>query len=802
MKKLLAILVSAAMIFALAATSFAGEAAPTWADYQQYLIDTAGSNAPDLQEFIDQVMAIESWEALDQTVSPWDQMFTTIGLSTWEEFAQGIVKEAQVPSGENMGGGDSAEGESAEGESPEDSAEAPAEDAAPAEGESAEGGAEGESAGDSAGESKSDEDLMPLQNEEDGSALPPILETSFTGTKLAYPRFASYVNEDVAADINDDVSWHNGAIYFDGAEHTIEGKNIIMNTTADGKDTNDFSGLGAAVLTAGAGTKVNIINSNIETTGVAKLAVFTDNGGVTVIKGSTLKTNSGTIYEGYMSTADQAVMVAPPWVLGLGGPACNTRTSNIMGNYSVVATADSTFVAGGWGALSTDSGSNMHMVVANCDVEVIDSGYGAYTIGQSTEDYYGVRENVSTYVNIMTGGVATYASYVGGTVLPVEQYAGEVNEYGTGINGTVVAEIVSDKVAEGEVVPSVLNSANFGFMCHSNGSDGWNIVNVLEGTEVNTGDAIFLVKKVNSIFNVDGAVLNSANGTILQIIDNDDDYVGLDMAATWGEDNGYGHANGSHMPTFNSTFHEEAGYANEWAVNETPVENNWTSELNITNANVVGDVWNSSGYVGSNPATTLTVNIGEGASLTGLISAGAFSHVIKDAKVNDGDWSEAAALGHVTNIVNSNGKNIVNVNVAAGAVWNVTADCAIDALTVAEGGQVVVAEGVTLTVAGAPYDAAAVAPAPEAPAAPEAPEAPAAPAAEASDDDVAAYQAYLYEFIQAECAVNDSMTEEQLPEFYACIDALNFNQFPGDMFFGGYFVNGNAMTFDEFIASK
>ena len=118
MKKLVALLVSAAMVLSMVCAVSAASAEVTWEDYQQYLIDTAGSNAPDLQEFIDQVMAIESWDDLDQTVSPWGQMFTTIGLSTWEEFEDGIVKEALVPAGENQGG-DSAEGESAEGESPE-----------------------------------------------------------------------------------------------------------------------------------------------------------------------------------------------------------------------------------------------------------------------------------------------------------------------------------------------------------------------------------------------------------------------------------------------------------------------------------------------------------------------------------------------------------------------------------------------------------------------------------------------------------------------------------------------------------
>ena len=133
MKKLLAFAISAAMVFTMAGSVFAEPAGNTWADYQQYLIDTAGSNAPDLQEFTDQVMAIGSWDELDQSVSPWDQMFTTIGLSTWEEFEQGIVKEAAVPAGENMGGGSddaaSEGGESEDGESAE-------EEAAPAEGES------------------------------------------------------------------------------------------------------------------------------------------------------------------------------------------------------------------------------------------------------------------------------------------------------------------------------------------------------------------------------------------------------------------------------------------------------------------------------------------------------------------------------------------------------------------------------------------------------------------------------------------------------------------------------------------
>ena len=139
MKKLLALALALVMVLALAACGSssgdtaspaaeqnaapaaapaeapaAAPAAPaadgaTWADYQEYLIEYAGANAPDLDEFKAQVYAIGSWDELDQTVSPWDQMFTTIGLSTWDEFQAGTVKEPAVSGGmdPNAGSGDS-----------------------------------------------------------------------------------------------------------------------------------------------------------------------------------------------------------------------------------------------------------------------------------------------------------------------------------------------------------------------------------------------------------------------------------------------------------------------------------------------------------------------------------------------------------------------------------------------------------------------------------------------------------------------------------------------------------------------
>ena len=85
MKKLssiLAIVIVICVVFSMSA--FAADV--TWKDYQDYLIEAAGGNAPDLDEFKGQVAAIGSWDEMPLDQSPWDQFFTTLGLSTWDEF--------------------------------------------------------------------------------------------------------------------------------------------------------------------------------------------------------------------------------------------------------------------------------------------------------------------------------------------------------------------------------------------------------------------------------------------------------------------------------------------------------------------------------------------------------------------------------------------------------------------------------------------------------------------------------------------------------------------------------------------
>lgn len=460
-----------------------------------------------------------------------------------------------------------------------------------------------------------------------------------------------------------------------GGEYTISDTDIIADTDADGSRTNDFSGLGAAVMAAGEGTRLTIEDSSIETTGVAKLALFSDQGADVIVKNSVLKSNSGTIYDGYMSTADQAVMVAPPWVLGISG---NARTTNLMGDMSTSTFIDSTIHAKNWGALSTDSGSWMHLTTINSDVIVDESGYGAYNIGEATEHYYGTRFDVDTMAIIMTGGRSVFQSYTGGQEIDVYKMDGlDLADKSTtgpdkyGKEGTLVGTFVSEKVPAGQKVVSKIDSDNFGFECHANGTDNTNTVELLDGTEVNTGHAVFLVKKVSSDFVVDGAKLNPKDGVILQMMDNDDDFVGIMPTSNtpWGqEDVKYEHHYATHMPTFNTSFVEEAGWGYEWSTYDgqgMERTNNWVTNISFDNGDYTGNLYNGTGYTAQ--AAALNVTIKSNATLNGAISATATQHEVKEFTSANPEH-----LGHVINTNYYNGYNDVTVTVEEGAVWNVT----------------------------------------------------------------------------------------------------------------------------------
>ena len=65
--------------------------------------------------------------------------------------------------------------------------------------------------------------------------------------------------------------------------------------------------------------------------------------------------------------------------------------------------------------------------------------------------------------------------------------------------------------------------------------------------------------------------------------------------------------------------------------------------------------------------------------------------------------NEYWSIGHVANLVNSNGANAIHMTLTDDAVWNVTGTSLIASLTLSGNAQVIVPAGVTLTVGNASY---------------------------------------------------------------------------------------------------
>ena len=524
--------------------------------------------------------------------------------------------------------------------------------------------------------------------------------------------------------IEDTQSGDNGVIVVD-ADYAISGANISLLTDADGSNTCDFSGRGSAIAVYGQKASVTIEDSTIHTAGVATMPVFADDGATVTIRNSTLQSDGGTLSADYMNTPDQALMVAPPWILGIMG---TSRCTNMMGDNTTTNVIDSETSAGAWAVLSTDAGADMALNVYNTTLtlnnadesvatplqaeggeisETLDnpytvnygSGYGTYAIGDAVETFAGATINAGTYATIFTGGSATYTALEAGETYVLKNCAGET---------TATYTATEDRATE-------IRSDTFGFMVHQ----GSNAIAIEKGTVVDSGFATFLVKAGASnetlTATVDDATITNG-GVLIQVMDNDDTTNGGMMDADAPENTNGGSQN------FKPYHTEDAGFNTDAASAGSTVQT-----FTFTGGSYTGNIYNASGSDGLE-GTALNVTFGEGTEYSGAIAATSAIHVTYEGSVavkeNGGyafdDAEEAAAfaqqyqntsftieeywsIGQVANLVNDNGANAVNVTLADDAVWNVKGTSLVESLTIGDDAQVIVPEGVTLTVNGVEY---------------------------------------------------------------------------------------------------
>jgi hypothetical protein len=470
-------------------------------------------------------------------------------------------------------------------------------------------------------------------------------------------------------------------IFVAGGTYTI--KDAIIDFTGNGGD--DFDGYGAAIMAAGKDTTLILDGARIKTRGAARPTVVATRNSNLIVKNSTLQAMNGILPADYVPNVELGKMRAVPWMLGLSG---NCRATNLLGKNTTATYINTSISSESWGVLSADGDDETQEKVAASDRDqkliAINSkitntgkvGYGNYFVAS----YYGCEINVGDYASI---GGAIYAASDPETIAKMNA------EYKFGLT----AEELKALARTGTHV----TSGRFGAMVQK-------YVKVMDDTVFDTEKAVFLVKGAAADINVDGsrgAQLNSRNGIIVQVMENDDPM------------------------RINAIYHEPADPVKASDFDVTAVNKSDVTAA-FSNITLKGDFYNgfpggkSSGMAGAGgdaggpeappgsdggaPAggmpgaasgKNMVLNLSN-SSITGIITSSRAKHV-KDTITSE----EYLLLGEVTNTPGPaiNNGVIVTLN---GSTWTVTGTSYLTGLTIGEGSKVIAPKGqkVAMTIDG------------------------------------------------------------------------------------------------------
>jgi hypothetical protein len=245
--------------------------------------------------------------------------------------------------------------------------------------------------------------------------------------------------------------------------------------TLYGNGSNDFTGIGSGIMADG-GATVILKNVKITTNGVISPAAVSANGSTLRVYDSVFKIHGGTLPKGYVAKIGPGMM-EPPAPLGITGTARGVLTLGDSKSYYY----NTTLIADGWGALSTDmAGNSVYVEANNCDIETVKSGYGTYADGMTHVVINDSKIRSATYVAILAG-------------------SGELKL----TNSDAVA------VANGFMIHNVVDATQ---------AAGLSIVG---GKTVSDGPVI-LVKSANATIDIANSELESKSGILMRSIVNTD----------------------------------------------------------------------------------------------------------------------------------------------------------------------------------------------------------------------------------------------------------------------------------------
>jgi hypothetical protein len=260
----------------------------------------------------------------------------------------------------------------------------------------------------------------------------------------------------------------NGIIVTGNSEYTIDGVKIDF----EGEGGNDFIGLGAGITCAG-NSRVTVNNSTVKIKGVTRSVANVNHDAVVTFNNCRLSNDSPATDKMY-----------PTWMLGFKG-----SNRAVMHCDNAIAYYNNCYVSSnGWGVLSVDGGLRVRIYARDSTIELTGPrarGYGSFSISDCFVSFDHCILNVQGYPLLMG------------------------NSEG----------ICNGEITGGSVVNSTLNGV---MIFRDMGSE----LKVNKRSIINTASSLFLVKGSNSFLNIDNAVLNPANGVILQLMDSDEPDLG------------------------------------------------------------------------------------------------------------------------------------------------------------------------------------------------------------------------------------------------------------------------------------
>lgn len=454
----------------------------------------------------------------------------------------------------------------------------------------------------------------------------------------------------------------NGIIVNEGSYRIQDGE-IVFN----GDGGNDFNGYGAAILITGENTEVIIDNVSIDTTGLVRGAMATANSAKVLVMNSTFQAHEGVLPDDYVQNVENVsgIMKAVPWTLGLTG---NNRATNLLG--SATSTYFNSYIsADGWGVLSADDASEPSMNVVNSTIYSDgEYAYGLFGIGTGS-----VIRILGSEVDVSGLGINLTSGYM---------LVGPATE--ENLDGVYGAEEIMVSEAYDDTVNTTLISGGTAFRIGSATAD------IQPGTVIETGKTAIVSKGGTGVLNMDGVSITADNGIILQLMDSDD--AGADFSDP--------------ICPLNTSYTEndvEPIYIEGRDLTEAGLD------VTIANMELTGDFYNSSesytteeAYGVSTSAYNLNITF-ENSTLEGVITASLAQHVDPDTGeilTTITTWQQVGSIVNTARPVINNG---VNVTLTDGSVWTVTGDSYLSSLNVDDDSQVIVPEGVTLTVGETSY---------------------------------------------------------------------------------------------------